>query len=62
MDNYSQWEAKTRREERWLAKLPVCEYCGHHIQSGKVLPLDGLVVHADCFMEEHAVDVEDYIN
>lgn len=31
-DNYSLWEAKTRREEAWLEEQPVCDYCGEHIQ------------------------------
>lgn len=62
MDNYSQWEAKTRREERWLAKRPVCEHCGHHIQYGSVIDIHGVLYHKSCFLGEHERDVEDYID
>ena len=26
-DNYSQWEAHEKEQERWLAKRTVCDYC-----------------------------------
>ena len=36
-DNYDLWEAHDAEQERRLAKLPVCDRCGEHIQQEKAI-------------------------
>lgn len=40
-DNYSQWEAHERDQERRLAKRPVCDYCQEHIQDDFYYEING---------------------
>lgn len=60
-DNYSLWEDKTRREEAWLARRPVCSHCGEHIQGRRLFDIDGELWHRSCFIEEFEKETEDYI-
>ena len=59
---YREWEAKTRREDAWLASRPVCEMCGHPIQSRKLFDYDGVLFHRSCFIDEFEKETEDYIS
>lgn len=47
-DNYSLWERHEREQERWLAKLPVCDYCEQHIQDDHYYEIDGEIICPDC--------------
>lgn len=47
-DNYSLWERRERDAERWLAKLPVCDYCEQHIQDDHYYEIDGEIICPDC--------------
>ena len=60
-DAYSQWEEKTRREEAWLAKRPVCCHCGHHIQEENLYDVEGSFFHEECMNERFRKYTEDYI-
>lgn len=59
-DNYSQWEAREREQEAWLAERPECADCGEHIQEEQAYYINGVFVCKDC-MSSYLVDVEDYI-
>ena len=60
MDNYSLWEAHEDRLDRELAKLPVCDGCGHPIQDERAYHDGDKWLCMDC-LSEYLVDVEDYI-
>ena len=57
-DNYSQWEAHEREEERWLARRPVCEYCEEHIQDDHYFDINGEVVCPDCLESYFRKDID----
>lgn len=59
-DNYSQWEAKTRREEQWLEKRPVCFYCGEPVQEDHYFDINDEVVCQDCLDAHFRKDIDEY--
>lgn len=59
-DNYSQWEAHEREQERRLARLPVCRCCGEPIQEERAWRFNGLLWCEACAEAEFRVWTEDY--
>lgn len=51
-DNYSQWERHEAEQERWLAKLPVCDICDEPIQDDHYYLINGDNICPNC-METH---------
>lgn len=47
-DNYSQWEARERMQEAWLARRPVCADCEQHIQDESAYYINGEWICEDC--------------
>jgi hypothetical protein len=44
-----------------LDKCPKCAYCDRPIQDEKCLLVNDELYHTDCFLAEHQVDTDDYI-
>lgn len=63
-DNYSQWEAHERKQERELEKLPRCEdpKCKKRIQDEHCFVIDGEILCEDCMIRRYRVNTEDLIN
>ena len=47
-DNYSLWRLMAREEERRLAGLPVCGYCGRHVQEDYYYRVNDEIICPDC--------------
>ncbi len=59
-DNYDIWEAHDIEMERRLARRPVCEDCGEHIQDETAFFINGCWICESC-MDNFREVVEDYI-
>lgn len=59
-DNYSLFRRKEAQEERWLEKLPVCGYCGDHVQDGYYFAINDEVVCQDCLDAHFRKDIDEY--
>lgn len=59
-DNYSQFLEREREQESWLAKRPVCDYCGEHIQDDHIYLINDEVICPDCMDSYFRKEVEDY--
>lgn len=59
-DNYSQFLEREKEHESWLAKRPVCYYCGEHIQDEFAYNINGELICPDCLNREFRVYVEDF--
>lgn len=57
-DNYSQWEAHEREQEKRLAQLPVCVYCDNPIQDDHFYLINGDNVCPECLENEFRKDVD----
>lgn len=51
-DVYDLWEAQDIANERKLARLPQCEYCGEHIQDEFYFEINGEYLCEDCLNEQ----------
>lgn len=51
-DNYDQWEAHERQQEKSLEELPVCDICDHPIQEDHFYQINGDNVCPEC-LENH---------
>lgn len=56
-DNYSQWEARDRDQNRWLESLPKCKCCEEPIQQEMAVRLDGNFYCDEC-LTMNRVEVE----
>ena len=61
MDNYSLHKQREREQERWLARRPVCSFCGRPIQEDKLFDIEGELYHERCLVENFQKNTEDYI-
>jgi hypothetical protein len=61
-DNYSQWEAYERQQERQLARLPKCECCRRPIQDDYLFDVYGDAYCESCALMLFRRDIEDFIN
>lgn len=65
-DNYDQWEAHERQQEKWLYSRPKCDRCLQAIQDEDCYEFDGNVICPDCvekYIEEnHKRNTEDFVN
>lgn len=61
IDSYDLWERREREKEAWLAKRPVCSYCGEPIQEGELWDINGELYHTECAEREFKKQTEDYI-
>ena len=57
--DFTRWDAEQAEFE---AKCPECEICGQTITDETVIEVDGYYYHKKCFLKEHEIDLEDYIN
>lgn len=60
-DNYDQWEAHEREQERRLAELPVCADCGNPIQDDHFYLINDEPICPDCLDAGYRKQTEDYI-
>ena len=60
-DNYNLFRRKDAQEQRWLAKRPVCCYCGHPIQDENLYDIEGNLYHEECLNDSFRKHTEDYI-
>lgn len=56
--DFARWDAEMAERE---AKCPYCEECGQKITSGYIFEIYGEYYHEDCFIKEHRMEVEDYL-
>lgn len=61
-DNYSQWQAHQRQQERLLDKLPKCDYCKKTIQDEDLYEIGCLIVCPDCLDKHYKRKTEDFMN
>ena len=47
-DNYDQWKAHEREQERRLARIPKCDYCDEPIQEDFYYEINGYVICETC--------------
>lgn len=59
-DPIADFNRKDRAETKWLAKKPVCEYCGHQIQDERLFDYHGNLYHVECAEEAFLKWTEDY--
>lgn len=60
-DPYDDFLARDAEDEAWLKKRPKCACCDKPIQDEKCLVFEGEFYHIDCFVAEHRVNTDDYI-
>lgn len=65
-DNYDFFREHEAKEAAWLAKRPVCAKCGEPIQDEYAYDIndDGQLFCEECkdeWLEEHQVDVDNYV-
>lgn len=60
-DVYEQWEAHDREQAERLAKLPVCEVCGHPIQDEYLYLINDEFICEECLIREFRKDASDYV-
>jgi DNA-directed RNA polymerase subunit RPC12/RpoP len=59
-DNYDQWLANERRQERQLAQLPKCDRCHEEIQE-YFFDIYGEIYCEECGIKLFRKNTEDYI-
>lgn len=47
-DNYDLWEAHEAEQEKWLGKMPKCDYCNDPIQDDFYYEINGEVICECC--------------
>lgn len=57
-DNYDLWEQHDAEQERQLAKLPVCTYCGEHIQDDYLYLINDEIMCMDCLNDRYRHSTE----
>lgn len=62
-DNYSQWEAHERQQERLRERLPACEEakCGKQINEDHLFVIDGEILCEACMIRRYRRNTEDFI-
>lgn len=60
-DNYSQWENHEQKAEAWLARRPVCCYCGEPIQDEFCYEINGEYYCEDCLDMHFRKAVDDIV-
>ncbi len=60
-DSYSLHKQREREQERWLARRPVCSFCGQPIQEDDLFDIKGDLYHVNCAVESFQKNTEDYI-
>lgn len=43
------------------SRCPECEHCGQPITDDYLIEVDGYYYHEGCFMKEHRIDLDDYL-
>ena len=46
--DFARWDAEQNRQ---LARRPVCDWCGEHIQSDHLYRIDGKTICPDCLKD-----------
>lgn len=59
-DPIADFERYDAEQQAELDKLPVCEYCGEHIQSDYYFEIEGVIICEDCLNDNFRKDIEDY--
>jgi formylmethanofuran dehydrogenase subunit E len=57
-DNYDKWKQHDAEQEAKLENLPVCEYCGMHIQDDYYFEIEGVIICEECLNDNFRKDVE----
>lgn len=60
-DNYAQWLAHERQQERQLARLPKCDCCGEAVQGENYFDIYGETYCEECGIKLFRKNTEDYI-
>lgn len=61
-DNYDLWKQHEEEQQEQLEKLPICEYCGKHIQDDYYYEIDKVCICENCLNENFRKDVDNYDN
>lgn len=60
-DPVADFHSYDAEQQMKLEQLPVCGYCGYHIQDEKCLDVEGELYHVECFEREHLKWTDDYV-
>lgn len=58
LSDYARWETE---QERRLAKLPVCEYCGEPVQDDHYFLINDEVLCRECLHSQYRKSIDEYI-
>ena len=61
-DNLDRFESHDAEQERQLQKLPVCEYCGEHIQDDYFFQINDEIICEGCLNDHFRKAVDDYVS
>lgn len=53
LDVYDLWEAQDIKKERWLARLPQCEFCENPIQDEYIWEIEDSFYCEDCAKKQY---------
>ena len=59
-DPISDFERHDAEQQAQLDKLPLCEYCGEHIQSDYYFEIEGVIICEDCLNDNFRKDIEEW--
>lgn len=61
-DPHADFLAHEREQERWLARLPVCDICGHPVQDDHYYEINGEVICERCLDDHFRRETDNYLD
>ena len=61
-DNYDQFEARERQQQKWLDSLPKCDHCGKQIQDEHFYLINNKFVCQCCLNRDFRKWTDDFID
>ena len=61
-DPYADFVQHDIEQQRWLEKLPVCVFCGEHIQDDFVFYINGEIICEECANDNFRQPTENFID
>lgn len=58
-DNYDQWEAHERQQEKWLDSRPKCDRCRQAIQDDFCYETEDGLFCEECLLDKYRKPIED---
>ena len=60
-DPVKDYDRYAEEQDKQLQKMPVCTYCGHHIQDEYLYEINDELICEECIKDNFRKNVEDYI-